>query len=205
MSTALSLGAIILGSYVLGSVVGAYYIVRWRTGRDLRSLGSGNAGARNAGRVLGRGGFAVTLLIDAGKGALATWIGMQVQPQPLATILAMVAVIVGHIWPAQLRFRGGKGAATALGIMIVFDPVATGVLLLLGAVVLLVTRQFTISGLAAIALTPVVAAWRGHTSTEIVALVIMAVLILYAHRSNLREYRSRIGKFSPTGSQEAAR
>ena len=205
MSTALNLGAIVLGSYVLGTVVGAYYLVRWRTGRDLRSLGSGNAGARNAGRVLGRGGFAVTLLIDAGKGAVATWIGMQVGPQPLATILAMVAVIAGHIWPAQLRFRGGKGAATALGIMLVFDPIATGILLLLGAAVLLVTRQFTISGLAAVALTPVVAAWRGHTSLEIVALVIMAALIIYAHRSNLREYRTRFGKLSPTGTQEAAR
>ncbi len=205
MSQAAYLAAIILGSYLLGSIVGAYYLVRWRTGRDLRSLGSGNAGARNAGRVLGRGAFALALLIDAGKGALATWIALQLEPQPLATILAMIAVVVGHIWPAHLHFRGGKGAATALGIMVIFDPVATAVLLLIGAVILLVTRQFTISGLAAIGLTPLVAAWRGHSTMEIVALVIMAALIIYAHRSNLREFRSRIGKFSTPGTQEAAR
>ena len=205
MSQGLYLAAIVLGSYVLGSIVGAYYLVRWRTGRDLRSLGSGNAGARNAGRVLGRGGFAISLLIDAGKGALATWIALRLTPQPLATLLAMLGVVVGHVWPAQLRFRGGKGAATALGIMVVYDPAATGVLLLIGAVILLITRQFTISGLAAIALTPLVAVWRGHTFMEIAALVLMAALILYAHRSNLREYRSGIGKFSSTGTQEAAR
>ena len=205
MSKALYLAAIVVGSYVLGCIVGAYYLVRWRTGHDLRSLGSGNAGARNAGRVLGRGGFALSLLIDAGKGALVTWVAMQLEPQPLATVLAMVAVVVGHIWPAHLRFRGGKGAATALGIMIVFDPLATAVLLLAGAVILLATRQFTISGLAAVTLTPLVAAWRGHSLMEIVALVIMAALIIYAHRSNLREFRSRIGKFSPTGTQEAVR
>lgn len=205
MPQALHLATLILGSYGLGCVVGAYYLVRWRTGRDLRSLGSGNAGARNAGRVLGYGAFAAALLLDAGKGALATWIGRQVDPQPIATVLAMTAVVVGHIWPIQLRFRGGKGAATALGIMTVFDPIATGLLLVVGSVILLLTRRFTISGLAAIALTPAVAAWRGHTPTEIIALAVMAALILYAHRVNLREYRSRIGKLSPTGNQEAAR
>jgi glycerol-3-phosphate acyltransferase PlsY len=205
LSQALYLTVVVLASYGLGTIVGAYYLVRWRTGRDLRSLGSGNAGARNAGRVLGRGAFATSLLIDAGKGALATWIGMRFAPQPLATVLAMVAVVIGHVWPAQLRFRGGKGAATALGIMAVFDPIATGILLLTGAVILLATRQFTISGLAAIALTPLVALWRGHSPLEVVALVLMAALILYAHRSNLREYRSGIGKLSSTGTQEAAR
>ena len=205
MPQALHLATLILGSYGLGCVVGAYYVVRWRTGRDLRSLGSGNAGARNAGRVLGRGAFVVVLLIDAGKGALATWVALRIAPQPLATVLAMTAVVVGHIWPIQLRFRGGKGAATALGIMTVFDPIATGVLLLIGAVILLVTRQFTISGLAAIALTPLVAAWHGHTPIEIAGLALMAALILFAHRSNLREYRSSIDKLTPTGNQEAAR
>jgi glycerol-3-phosphate acyltransferase PlsY len=199
------LATLILGSYALGCIVGAYYLIRWRTGHDLRSLGSGNAGARNAGRVLGRGAFATTLLIDAGKGALATWLALRVAPQPLATVLAMTAVVVGHIWPVQLRFRGGKGAATALGIMLIFDPTATAILLLVGAAILLVTRQFTVSGLAAIALTPAVAAWRGHSSMEVVALAIMAGLIFYAHRSNLRELRSRLGKLSPTGNQEAAR
>ena len=145
-------------------------------------LGTGTP-ERATGARLGHGAFAAALLFDAGKGALVTWIALRVDPQPLATVLAMTAVVVGHIWPIQLRFRGGKGAATALGIMTVFDPVATAVLLVVGAVILLITRRFTISGLAAIALTPVVAAWRGHTLIEIVALAIMAALILYAHRS----------------------
>jgi glycerol-3-phosphate acyltransferase PlsY len=155
--------------------------------------------------MLGGAAFSAALLIDAGKGALATWIALRVAPQPLATVLAMIAVVVGHIWPIQLRFRGGKGAATALGIMVVFDPVVTVVLVAALALVLLVTRNFTISGLTAIALAPVAAAWRGHSLTEVVALTIMALLILYAHRSNLRAYRSTIGKLSPTGNHEAAR
>ena len=204
MPQSLHLPAVALASYALGCIVGAYYLVRWRTGHDLRSLGSGNAGARNAGRVMGRAAFAGALLIDAGKGAIATGLGLQLEPQPLATVLAMVFVVVGHVWPIQLRFRGGKGAATALGIMVVFDPAATAMLLVAMALILLITRQFTISGLIAIASTPFVAAWRGHSALEVGAFAVMAALILYAHRSNLRELRSRIDRLSPTGRQEAA-
>jgi glycerol-3-phosphate acyltransferase PlsY len=155
--------------------------------------------------VLGQSGFAGTLLIDAGKGALATWVGLHVGPQPLAVVLAMTAVIVGHIWPVQLHFRGGKGAATALGIMLVFDPLATALLLFAGALILLVTRQFTISGLAAIVLTPFVALWRGHSLAEVASLAVMAALILFAHRSNLRELRSNGGSIAPQRTQETAR
>ena len=204
MPKGLHLAALAIGCYALGCVVGAYYLVRWRTGRDLRSLGSGNPGARNAGRVLGRAAFAASLIVDAGTGALATWLGMQVDPQPVATVIAMTAVVVGHIWPAQLHFRGGKGAATALGIMLVFDPTATVMLLAGGVVVLAITRRFTISGLAAIVATPVVAAARGHSVLEIASLGLMAGLIVYAHRSNLRALRSPIDKLSPPGRQEVA-
>ncbi len=204
MPQGLHLAALAIGCYLLGCLVGAYYLVRWRTGRDLRSLGSGNAGARNAGRVLGWGAFAASLVVDAGKGALATWIGMQMDPQPLATVIAMTAIVIGHIWPVQLRFRGGKGAATALGIMLVFDPVAAAMLLAGGAVVLVITRRFTISGLAAIVATPFVAAARGHSTLEIASLGLMAALIVYAHRANLRALRSPIDKLSPTGRQEVA-
>ena len=204
MPQALHLAALGIGCYLLGCIVGAYYLVRWRTGRDLRALGSGNAGARNAGRVLGRGGFAASMIIDAGKGAAATWVGMQVDPQPLATVIAMTAVVVGHIWPAQLRFRGGKGAATALGIMLVFDPIATAMLLAGGVVVLVITRRFTLSGLAAIVATPFVAAWRGHSPLETAALGLMAALIVYAHRANIRELGSPFDKLSSKRRQEAA-
>ena len=116
----------------------------------------------------------------------------------------MTAIVIGHIWPVQLRFRGGKGAATALGIMLVFDPVAAAMLLAGGTVVLAITRRFTISGLAAIVATPFVAAARGHSTLEIASLGLMAALIVYAHRANLRALRSPIDRLSPPGRQEVA-
>jgi len=198
------LAAVLLGSYALGCIVGAYYLVRWKTGSDLRSIGSGNAGARNAGRVLGRTAFVISLLIDAGKGAAATWIGLQMAPAPLAAVLAMAAVVIGHVWPAQLGFRGGKGAATAIGIMLVFDPTATLLLFAAGLLMLAMTRRFTISGLTAIALAPVAASWRAHTALEVWGLAIVAVIVVYAHRSNLLPHRKSRGD-SPALQQEPTR
>lgn len=198
------LAAVLIGSYVLGCLVGAYYLVRWQTGNDLRSIGSGNAGARNASRVLGRTGFVIALLIDAGKGAAATWIGLRIAPAPLAAVLAMAAVVIGHVWPAQLGFRGGKGAATALGIMLVFDPTASLLLFGAGLLMLAVTRRFTISGLTAIALAPVAAAWRGHAALEVGGLAIVAVIVVFAHRSNLLPHRKSRGD-TPALQQEPTR
>lgn len=177
--------ALVVGSYALGCFVAAYYLVRWRTGADLRDIGSGNAGARNAARVIGRAGFTTALLLDAGKGTLVTWLASRLAPQPIGLALAMTAVVAGHIWPAQLRFRGGKGAATAIGVMLVFDPLAALLAAAAGLLVLAATRRFTVSGLAAIALAPFVAGWRGGDSLQLVALAVIAALVLYAHRSNL--------------------
>jgi glycerol-3-phosphate acyltransferase PlsY len=200
----LELALLLVGSYAMGCVVGAYYLVRWRHGADLRTLGSGNAGARNAGRVLGPAGFTLSLLVDAGKGALVVWLAQRLDVPSFGVVLAMVGVVVGHVWPVQLRFRGGKGAATALGIMIMFDPRATVILVAILAVALLVTRRFTISGLLAIALAPSVCAYTGHPPLEIAGLTLMAAIIMYAHRTNLLAYRSSLVSLSPPKNQELA-
>ncbi len=105
-----------LGAYVLGCFATGYYLVRARTGRDLREIESGNVGARNVGRVLGKSGFTLTVLGDLSKGALAVWFAAEfANHNRLAMALATLAVVVGHIWPAQLHFRGGKGVATSFG------------------------------------------------------------------------------------------
>lgn len=178
--------ALVVGSYTVGGFVAAYYLVRWRTGTDIRAVGSGNAGARNAARVVGRAGFAVALILDAGKGALVTWTALQLGPHPLGSALAMLAVVAGHIWPAQLGFRGGKGAATSLGVMLVLDTMAALLAVGAGVILLAATRRFTPSGLAAVAIAPLAAGWTGNPALHLVALAGIAVLVLFAHRSNFR-------------------
>src|SRR5690349_12036601 len=99
----------VLICYVLGSFTSGYYWVRWRTGQDIRLLGSGNVGAKNVGRLLGPTGFCITLLMDVAKGAIAVGVGIYAGLGSDAIVACILAVVAGHNWPAQLRFQGGKG------------------------------------------------------------------------------------------------
>src|SRR5262249_3474541 len=116
------LSCICLGAYALGCFTLGYYLVRGRTGQDIRELGSGSVGARNVGRVLGWMGFVVTVAGDFAKGAFAVWATSHFTQDDCLLALALVSVVMGHIWPAQLRFHGGKGVATSLGGLVVYDP-----------------------------------------------------------------------------------
>jgi len=135
---AMLVAAAVLASYLLGGFCAAYYLVRVARSADIRTLGSGNAGARNAGRILGAPGFLLALLLDAAKGALAVLATARLVPGIWPATLALIAVVAGHIWPAQLAFRGGKGLATLLGGLAAWIPVAaldTGSVLLPSLVV----------------------------------------------------------------------
>lgn len=187
----------ILASYFIGCFTAGYYWTRLRTGRDIRASGSGNVGARNVGRTLGRGAFAVTLLIDAAKGALAvlgaSWIGLGSE----AVVASVVAVVVGHNWPVQLRFRGGKGIAVSMGALLAYDPVIVLALFAVFLPVLAVLRNFTLSGMIAFALGPLLALLCRAPKIEVAAVSILAVLVLLTHRRNIRKEIARIGWSCP--------
>jgi len=186
--------SLVLASYVLGCFTAAYYLVRLRTGQDIRTLGTGTVGARNAGRVLGRTGFAATFAIDVAKGALAVGAAQALGVVPWATMLAAVAVVVGHIWPAQLGFHGGKGLATALGAMLVYDYRVVVVVVILGLLIYVMLRKVTLSLLAAIALTPAVLFGLGWPTVSSIGLLVLAALLIFAHRKNLR---AQLGELRP--------
>ena len=115
-----------------------------------------------------------------------------------AQSLVMLAVIAGHIWPVQLGFRGGKGLSTSFGALLFFDPLIAGVLFVLCAVLLAVTRRFTLSALGAYALGPLVAALRGGGLVAIATLLAFAGMVLFAHRDNLRVELGRGNAGPPT-------
>lgn len=172
---------VLAGSYLLGCFVAAYYVTRWRRGVDIRQAGSGNAGARNMARVYGPRDAVLTFLLDAGKGALAMGAGIHFLGSDWGGVATLTAAIAGHIWPVQLRFHGGKGAATGLGGIVVLDPVASLVLLGAGALVYLATRHFTRSGLTAIALSsPTLFLFR-HDLATVGLTALASVLCLVVH------------------------
>lgn len=184
ISIALSLLVVLVG-YLLGSFNTGYYLVYYRTGFDIRARGSRSTGARNVSRVLGMPGFMLTLLGDAGKGALATWIAIQFGLGSLSVLLAIVAVVAGHIWPGQLGFRGGKGLATALGAGLVFDYLLVVVIAALAILMFAITKHFIVSGLAPFTLSPAVALGMGRDYVSVLGFGFIVLLILIAHRSNI--------------------
>lgn len=172
-------------AYVLGGFDAAYYLVRATTGRDVREMGSGSAGARNAGRVLGARGFAIVFLLDCAKGALAVWCAGAAGTGRAGMIIAAIAVVVGHIAPAQLGFRGGKGASPAMGALLVLAPLVAIAGFLTSAAVYAFTRQATRSGVAAFFTLPAYAVLLGADRISLAGVTAVTALLLYTHRSHV--------------------
>lgn len=177
----LTLIAVLAGSYILGCFVAAYYVTLWRRGVDIRASGSGNAGARNMARVYGLSDAAITLGLDAAKGAVAVLAGLTLVGPEWAGVAALLAAIVGHIWPVQLGFHGGKGAATGLGGVLTLDPLTAAALLGAGALAFAITRDFFRSGLVAIGLAAPMLALFGHDAPTVALAAITSLLCLVVH------------------------
>jgi glycerol-3-phosphate acyltransferase PlsY len=182
----------VLAAYALGCLNAAYYLVRWRTGQDVRDLGTGTAGARNVGRVLGPIGFAATFALDAAKG-IAAVSGARVFGVREAWVAAvMLAVVAGHVWPAQLGFRGGKGASPAVGAVVAFTPWTIPALVAGGLAAWPILRNATTAGMAGFVLAPVLLWATGRvTGQAAVSLAGVAALVVFAHRSNIRGQTAR--------------
>ncbi len=182
----------VVTSYFLGCFTAGYYWTRWRTGKDIRAMGSGNVGARNVGRVIGRSGFLITFLLDFAKGVLAVAGATYFKLGPEAMIASMVAVTAGHNWPVQLHFRGGKGIAVSLGALLAYDPFIVLCLVVIFVPVFAMIRLFTLSGMLAFTLAPLGGFLCGLEKEGVAAVSILAVLALVTHRRNIRKELARL-------------
>lgn len=179
------LGVVLL-AYLLGCFSTGYYLVRLRTGQDLRTIGSGATGGRNVARVLGTPGFLLTGAGDLAKAVVAVGVPIWFGLGPVAVGAAMVAVTAGHIWPVQLGFRGGKGVAPLVGSTALVAPLALAIGVLAGAILVLISRRLNLGGLAGVALTPVAALTLGAPIPIASGILGSIVLVVVAHRSNIR-------------------
>ncbi|HSA55987.1 MAG TPA: glycerol-3-phosphate 1-O-acyltransferase PlsY [Gemmatimonadaceae bacterium] len=178
-------------SYVLGSISFAYLAGRLK-GMDLRRHGSGNLGATNVLRTLGAPWAAAVLALDAAKGVAAVLLVPRLLgPGPEAWPLACgVAAIGGHVWPVFLRFRGGKGVATAAGAFAALAPVPFLAALAAFGLVLLATRYMSLGSLTGAAVLPVgVALLRGARDPLFFVSVGVALFVFWTHRANLDRLR----------------
>lgn len=195
---------IIVVAYLLGSIPFGYLIVRATSGADVRELGSGGTGATNVSRRAGKAAGVLTLILDALKGIAAVvfagWIfgkislGGNIGSANSAwwVTAAAIAVIVGHMFPVWLKFRGGKGVATGVGVFIVLAPLA---LLISAALFLLTvwrTRYVSLGSIVAAAAIALIVLIQGlinpapNFAPLLTAAVLGALLIIFAHRANIR-------------------
>lgn len=182
------LPALMIVGYLLGGFSAGFWLVRWRTGGDVRTQGSGSTGATNAGRVLGPGGFSAALLLDAAKGALLAGMARLMDvPTPWAFGVAL-AVIAGHVWPVQLGFRGGRGVSPLLGAWLVLAPLALIPCLGIALLALAAVRRFTIAGLCGLAALPVSTWWITREPVAAIFTIAVLAVVLHAHRAHLRRW-----------------
>jgi acyl phosphate:glycerol-3-phosphate acyltransferase len=175
--------------YALGCIPTGYCLVRLRTGEDIRSIGSGSTGSTNVGRVLGRAGYAATLVGDISKAAIATWTAVHFGVASWGLAAVMIAILAGHIWPIQLGFQGGKGLAPGIGILAILDYRAVLIAGGIAATGPLVGKGKATLIFAAMA-TPLIVALLHHSKAEIAGQTVLVFLVLIAHRDNIRAFFS---------------
>jgi acyl phosphate:glycerol-3-phosphate acyltransferase len=181
-------------AYALGSLSGSLLVGRTR-GVDIRSTGSGNAGGTNAFRTQGWRFALLVVLIDIGKGALAAWLGHAwpadtVAPRTLGLICAFAAVL-GHVWPVFFGFRGGKGAATFAGALLVLCPWSVPPLLAVWLLLVTTTGYVGLATIcAAVAFPLLVIGVAAADRPLLVFAIATAALIVFTHRANVARLRA---------------
>ncbi|MEP6802632.1 MAG: glycerol-3-phosphate 1-O-acyltransferase PlsY [Acidobacteriota bacterium] len=183
--SARALGFVAL-SYLLGSISFAVLLVKWKTGTDIRSEGSGNAGATNVLRAHGRTLGILVALFDVAKGTAAVLLMRLVSSDPRAAAAAALAAILGHVFPVFYDFRGGKGVATAVGAFLALMPIPA--LICVGAFVALVaaTRYVSVGSIVGLSLLPAVAGLFHAPLPAVIAAALAAMLIVFKHLENLK-------------------
>jgi len=171
-------------AYLIGSIPFGLILTRLGGAGDVRRIGSGNIGATNVLRT-GRKGLALaTLLLDTLKGALPAWLAYRHLGPDMAVVAGLGAVL-GHCFPVWLRFQGGKGVATALGVVLALMPLAAALVALVFVAVVAISRYVSLASLLAALAAPAIAYWQGQVQLSQLFLA-LALLIIAKHGGNIR-------------------
>lgn len=203
----LAFSLIIVAAYLLGSIPTGYLAGRAK-GIDIRKVGSGNIGATNAFRILGKGPGALVLIVDALKGWAAVKLAAPLILEALvgnpgagvreaAALLAGFTAILGHNYTCWLRFKGGKGIATSAGVLAGLVPAALVSVLCVWIIILILWRYVSLASISAAAVLPFAVGLTGYSWTLITVTAVMGALAIYKHKANIERLRrgteNRIG------------
>ncbi len=200
----------LVGSYLLGSIPVALLVGRFYGNVDVRRVGSGNIGATNVARTVGKKAGIITLLGDILKGTLPTFffwafLGTDTFVHRFFVCLAGLAAFLGHLFPIYLKFKGGKGVATATGVFLVLCPLAVLADFLLFASVAWRWRYVSLASISAAAFLPIWVGLFSETKFYMVLAVVIGTLVIYRHKDNIyRLLEHKEPKFSFTKFSKSA-
>jgi len=178
---------IMIAIYLIAAIPTGVVLARLMGGEDVRQKGSGNIGATNVYRVAGKLAGVLTLVGDTLKGflpllAFKTWL----EPTPTQLGIASAIAILGHCYPVYLKFKGGKGVATALGIFLVLSPKAVFFALIVFILTVAITRYISLGSVLAALSAPLVILLLNHQQPIFLATLFIAALVIWRHNSNIR-------------------
>jgi glycerol-3-phosphate acyltransferase PlsY len=180
----------IVSAYLIGSVPFALLVARRWGAKDLHRVGSGNLGAANVVRASGMTAGVLVAMLDIGKGAASVMLAQRLSGDMTSSALAGFAAVVGHIYPVWLRFRGGKGVATACGVFSMLAPFAMPPAVAIFIVTVWASKYVSLGSVVATLALPPIAYAMGNSTPVVVAALLAATLIVFRHRSNLNRVRT---------------
>jgi acyl phosphate:glycerol-3-phosphate acyltransferase len=181
---------VLFSAYLIGSIPFALLLARQWGAIDLRRAGSGNLGAANVMRVSGVTAGILVAILDITKGAASVMLATRLSGDAAAPAAAGLAAIVGHIYPIWLRFRGGKGVATACGVFSVLTPLAIPPALAIFLITVTLTKYISLGSLLATLALPPLAYVLGSEAAAVIAAFLAAAIIVFRHRSNVARLRT---------------
>jgi acyl-phosphate glycerol 3-phosphate acyltransferase len=180
---------VFLFAYLIGSIPTGFLLASL-VGIDIRQAGSGNVGATNVARVVGKRLGILTLIADTAKGWIPVFISLQLGLDSITTALVGSAAFVGHLYPVFLKFKGGKGVATAFGVLLGVAPPATGVLIVIFTLMALSSRIVSLSSITTAAATPFVIWAFSYVPAIVLMSGFLAVMVIIRHRDNIARLRA---------------
>jgi len=176
---------LVIFSYLLGSVPSGLIIGKL-SGLDVRKAGSGNIGATNLARLLGKKIGLLTLVADTAKGLIPILLAQEIGLSDPISALVGIAAFLGHVYPIFLKFKGGKGVATGFGVLLGLAPLATTILLLIFAAVAVMTRIVSLSSMVSAVAAPLVLWLFYYSPTYIIMAALIAIMIVFRHYANIQ-------------------
>lgn len=178
---------LIVCSYLLGNILTGSILTSLFYKQKISARGSGNPGARNVGRLYGKKAFILTFLGDALKGTLAVVAAKLMGFGPSVELLALLSVVIGHMYPVLYKFRGGKGVSTFIGGLVLFNPLVLVVFISVFIIFYPLLKSFTVVGMFAVLSLPIIVYLFAYNFTSILITCFICGLVILAHGKNIKD------------------